>query len=159
MAETNIGNIVQIIGPVVDIRFKEEHLPNLLNAIKIKGKDGEEITVEVSQHVGDDIVRCISMDSTDGFVRGMEAVDTGAPISVPVGENTLGRMFNVTGDAIDGKENVSSGPRAAIHRQAPAFDEQQTSTEIFETGIKVVDLICPYSKGGKVGLFGGAGVG
>ncbi|MGO1528039.1 F0F1 ATP synthase subunit beta [Senegalia sp. (in: firmicutes)] len=159
MAETNIGNIVQIIGPVVDIRFKEEHLPNLLNAIKIKGKDGEEITVEVSQHVGDDIVRCISMDSTDGFVRGMEAVDTGAPISVPVGENTLGRMFNVTGDAIDGKEDVSSGPRAAIHRQAPAFDEQQTSTEIFETGIKVVDLICPYSKGGKVGLFGGAGVG
>lgn len=159
MAETNIGNIVQIIGPVVDIRFKEEHLPNLLNAIKIKGKDGENITVEVSQHVGDDIVRCISMDSTDGFVRGMEAVDTGAPISVPVGENTLGRMFNVTGDAIDGKEDVSSGPRAAIHRQAPAFDEQQTSTEIFETGIKVVDLICPYSKGGKVGLFGGAGVG
>ncbi|NBI06030.1 F0F1 ATP synthase subunit beta [Senegalia massiliensis] len=159
MAESNIGNIVQIIGPVVDIRFDEENLPNLLNAIKIKGKDGEEITVEVSQHIGDDIVRCISMDSTDGFVRGMEAMDTGAPISVPVGENTLGRMFNVTGDAIDGKENVTTGPTSPIHREAPPFEEQQTSTEIFETGIKVVDLICPYSKGGKVGLFGGAGVG
>jgi len=159
MAESNIGNIVQIIGPVVDIRFDEENLPNLLNAIKIKGKDGEEITVEVSQHIGDDIVRCISMDSTDGFVRGMEAVDTGAPISVPVGDNTLGRMFNVTGDAIDGKENVTTGPTSPIHREAPPFEEQQTSTEIFETGIKVVDLICPYSKGGKVGLFGGAGVG
>ncbi|MBS4538321.1 F0F1 ATP synthase subunit beta [Clostridium sp. D2Q-11] len=158
MAENNIGKIVQIIGPVLDIRFDEDNLPNLYNAIDIEGKNGK-VVAEVAQHIGDDIVRCISMDSTDGFVRGMDAIDTGAPITVPVGETTLGRMFNVTGDAIDGKEDVTEGTKAAIHRQAPPFDEQETATEIFETGIKVVDLIAPYAKGGKVGLFGGAGVG
>ncbi|MBS4536439.1 F0F1 ATP synthase subunit beta [Clostridium sp. D2Q-14] len=158
MAEKNIGKIVQIIGPVLDIRFDEDNLPNLYNAIEIEGKEGT-IIAEVSQHIGDDIVRCISMDSTDGFVRGMDAIDTGAPITVPVGENTLGRMFSVTGEAIDGKENVTEGPKSPIHRSAPPFDEQETASEIFETGIKVVDLIAPYSRGGKVGLFGGAGVG
>ena len=158
MAEKNIGEIVQIIGPVIDIRFDEEHLPNLYNAIEIQGDNGK-VVAEVAQHIGDDIVRCISMDSTDGFVRGMDALDTGAPISVPVGETTLGRMFNVTGDPIDGKKQVKSDERSPIHRQAPPFEEQETATEIFETGIKVVDLIAPYARGGKVGLFGGAGVG
>lgn len=156
--EKNIGKIVQVIGPVVDIRFSKDNLPELLNAIEIK-KDEETITVEVAQHIGDDTVRCISMDSTDGLVRGMEAMDTGSPISVPVGEDTLGRLFNVLGNVIDGKEGVKTDRRMPIHRQAPAFEEQETSQEIFETGIKVVDLIAPYSKGGKVGLFGGAGVG
>ncbi len=156
--EKNIGKIVQVIGPVVDIRFKKDNLPELLNAIEIK-KGDEVILVEVAQHIGDDTVRCISMDSTDGLVRGMEAIDTKAPIAVPVGEETLGRLFNVLGEVIDGKEDVKTEKRTPIHRAAPSFEEQQTTQEIFETGIKVVDLIAPYSKGGKVGLFGGAGVG
>ncbi len=156
--EKNIGNIVQVIGPVVDIRFNEDNLPKLLNAIKIK--KGEEIlTVEVAQHIGDDTVRCISMDSTDGLIRGMEAIDTGESIAVPVGKETLGRLFNVLGDTIDGKEKLDTKLSSPIHKPAPSFEEQDTSQEIFETGIKVVDLIAPYSKGGKVGLFGGAGVG
>lgn len=156
--EKNIGNIVQVIGPVVDIRFNEDNLPKLLNAIKIK--KGEEIlTVEVAQHIGDDTVRCISMDSTDGLIRGMEAIDTGEAIAVPVGKETLGRLFNVLGDTIDGKEKLDTKLSSPIHKSAPSFEEQDTSQEIFETGIKVVDLIAPYSKGGKVGLFGGAGVG
>ena len=156
--EKNIGKIVQVIGPVVDIRFSEENLPELLNAIEIK-RGEDTIVVEVSQHIGDDTVRCISMDSTDGLVRGMEALDRQVPISVPVGKETLGRLFNVLGDTIDGKEKPSTKNMSPIHRQAPSFEEQETSQEIFETGIKVVDLIAPYSKGGKVGLFGGAGVG
>lgn len=157
MAENSIGKIVQVIGPVLDIRFTED-LPELNTAIEIDGPEGK-VIAEVAQHIGDDMVRCISMDSTDGFVRGMDAVNTGAPISVPVGEKTLGRMFGVTGKAIDGVEDVKDAPRMPIHRAAPSFEEQATTTEIFETGIKVVDLICPYAKGGKIGLFGGAGVG
>lgn len=156
--EKNIGKIVQVIGPVVDIRFNEDSLPRLLNAIEIQ-KGEESIIVEVAQHIGDDTVRCISMDSTDGLIRGMKAIDTGEPIAVPVGKETLGRLFNVLGDTIDGKEEISTDKKALIHRLAPTFEEQETSQEIFETGIKVVDLIAPYSKGGKVGLFGGAGVG
>ncbi len=154
----NIGHIVQIIGPVVDIKFTPGNLPALYNAIQIKKQDGEMLIVEVSQHLGDDVVKCIAMSATDGLVRGMEAVDTGLPISVPVGEQTLGRIFNVTGDAVDGKEapNVEKWP---IHRAAPSFEELSTQAEILETGIKVVDLLCPYLKGGKIGLFGGAGVG
>ncbi|HCX04469.1 MAG TPA: F0F1 ATP synthase subunit beta [Clostridiales bacterium] len=158
MADQNKGRIKQVIGPVVDIEFSEDNLPELLNAIEIK-MDDKTIVVEVAQHTGDNTVRCISMDSTDGFVRGMEAVDTGEPISVPVGEVTLGRMYNVLGEPIDGKELGEVKQRAPIHREAPKYEDQSTSTEIFETGIKVVDLICPYSKGGKIGLFGGAGVG
>jgi F-type H+-transporting ATPase subunit beta len=158
MADLNKGRIKQVIGPVVDIEFSEDNLPELLNAIEIK-MDDKTIVVEVAQHTGDNTVRCISMDSTDGFVRGMEAVDTGEPISVPVGEVTLGRMYNVLGEPIDGKELGEVKQRAPIHREAPKYEDQSTSTEIFETGIKVVDLICPYSKGGKIGLFGGAGVG
>ena len=156
--EKNIGKVVQVIGPVVDIRFKKDNLPELLNAIEIE-KGEEIILVEVAQHTGDDIVRCISMDPTDGLIRGMEALDTQAPISVPVGEETLGRLFNVLGQVIDGKEDVDTNKKMPIHRPAPSFEEQETSQEIFETGTKVVDLIAPYSKGGKVGLFGGVGVG
>lgn len=156
--EKNIGKIVQVIGPVVDIRFSEDSLPELLNAIEIE-REGKKLVVEVAQHVGDDTVRCVAMDSTDGLVRGMEAVNTGKSIAVPVGKETLGRLFNVLGEAIDGKEDVNAAQTAPIHRPAPSFEEQETSKEIFETGIKVVDLIAPYSKGGKVGLFGGAGVG
>nr|WP_300006054.1 F0F1 ATP synthase subunit beta [Tissierella sp.] len=156
--EQNIGKVVQVIGPVVDIRFKEDHLPNLLDAITIE-RTGETIVVEVSQHLGNDTVRCISMGSTDGLVRGMDCIDTGKPIAVPVGEKTLGRLFNVLGETIDGKEELTDTETLPIHREAPSFEEQETSQEIFETGIKVVDLMAPYSKGGKVGLFGGAGVG
>ncbi|MGM9974427.1 MAG: F0F1 ATP synthase subunit beta, partial [Clostridiaceae bacterium] len=155
----NIGKIVQVIGPVVDIRFEDDKLPALNNAIIIKVNDKEKITVEVAQHIGDDCVRCISMASTDGLVRGMECEDTGGPISVPVGKEVLGRMFNVIGEEIDGKGPVEAKKRMPIHRPAPTFAEQQTSAEILETGIKVIDLLCPYSKGGKTGLFGGAGVG
>ncbi|WP_426350834.1 F0F1 ATP synthase subunit beta [Alloiococcus sp. CFN-8] len=155
----NIGKIVQVIGPVVDIRFQEDKLPALNNAILIEINDKEKITVEVAQHIGDDCVRCISMASTDGLVRGMECVDTLGPISVPVGKEVLGRMFNVIGEEIDGKGPVETEKRLPIHRTAPSFAEQQTSAEILETGIKVIDLLCPYSKGGKTGLFGGAGVG
>lgn len=155
----NIGKIVQVIGPVLDVKFNsEKSLPNLLNALVIKHGD-KEIVAEVSQHVGDDTVRCISMSSTDGLVRGMEVVDTGAPISVPVGEATLGRIFNVLGEPVDGKEAPKSAPQLPIHRQAPSFEELQPTAEILETGIKVVDLLAPYLKGGKIGLFGGAGVG
>ena len=156
--EKNIGKIVQIIGPVVDIRFGEENLPELLNAIEIDNH-GERIVVEVAQHIGDDTVRCVAMGSTDGLIRGMDAVNTGKPIAVPVGRETLGRLFNVLGEPIDEKGEVKATKTAPIHRPAPSFEEQETSKEIFETGIKVVDLIAPYSKGGKIGLFGGAGVG
>lgn len=158
MAEGNVGKLVQVIGPVVDIRFSSEHLPALLNAIVIEGKD-QKVTVEVAQHTGDDTVRCVAMNSTDGLMRGMDAIDTGAPITVPVGKATLGRIFNVLGEVVDEKEAVVSQFHAPIHRAAPSFEEQETTTEILETGIKVVDLIAPYSKGGKIGLFGGAGVG
>ncbi len=152
------GKITQIIGAVLDIKFDTESLPALYNAVSIKRKNGNELIVEVAQHLGDDTVRCISMGPTEGLVRGMEAINTGSPISVPVGEATLGRMFNVTGDPIDDKP-APDAERWAIHRQAPKFEEQATSTEILETGIKVIDLLCPYQKGGKIGLFGGAGVG
>ncbi len=157
----NIGKIVQVIGPTVDCEFKADSLPNILNAVKIKNPEtNKDLVVEVALHIGDNVVRCVAMASTDGLVRGMEAVDTGAPISVPVGEKALGRIFNLLGDTIDGKEAISSeNKRLPIHRMAPSFDEQSTSSEMFETGIKVIDLLEPYSKGGKVGLFGGAGVG
>lgn len=159
MVDANIGKIVQIIGPVLDIKFSPEHLPALNNAIVITRQDGEKLTVEVAQHLGDDVVRCVAMASTDGLTRGMEAVDTGSPISVPVGEKTLGRIFNVVGEAIDNKPTPETEEKWSIHRPAPDFEEQSTEIEILETGIKVVDLLCPYSKGGKIGLFGGAGVG
>ncbi len=160
MAE-NIGKVVQVIGPTVDCEFPSESLPNILNAIKIKNETTkEDLTVEVAIHIGDNIVRCVALASTDGLVRGMKAVDTGAPISVPVGETSLGRLFNLLGDPIDLKTPLPNNvKRLPIHRQAPNFDEQVTSVEMFETGIKVIDLLEPYSKGGKVGLFGGAGVG
>ena len=155
---SNTGKIVQVIGPVVDIRFENE-LPALLSAIEIPLKDKDSLIVEAAQHVGDDLVRCIAMGSTDGLVRGLEAIDTGKAISVPVGDKVLGRMFNVLGREIDGLGEVTDAPRMPIHRAAPTFDEQQTSAEMLETGIKVIDLLCPYAKGGKIGLFGGAGVG
>ena len=155
----NIGKITQIIGAVLDIKFAEGNLPEINDAIKVPTKDGKELVVEVSQHLGDDIVRCIAMGSTDGLVRGMDAIATGAPISVPVGENTLGRMFNVLGNPIDEIDPPTGVETWPIHRKAPAFEEQATSQEMLETGIKVVDLLCPYQKGGKIGLFGGAGVG
>ncbi len=158
MANQAIGKITQIIGAVLDIKFRTEELPAINNAVEITRADGTKLIVEISQHLGDDTVRCISMGSTDGLMRGMEAVDTGAPISVPVGEKTLGRIFNVTGHAVDQKPDLD-GERWSIHRPAPKFEEQATETEILETGIKVVDLLCPYQKGGKIGLFGGAGVG
>lgn len=154
-----IGKIVQVIGPVVDILFENGELPELMNAIEIPLKDGDPLVAEVAQHIGDERVRCVAMGSTDGLVRGMEAVDTQAPICVPVGEKVLGRMFNVLGRSIDGLEALTNVPQMPIHRAAPAFGEQQTSAEMLETGIKVIDLLCPYSKGGKIGLFGGAGVG
>lgn len=155
----NIGKIVQVIGPVVDIRFTSDNLPAILNAITIKFDNGDVMTAEVAQHVGDDIVRCIAMSSTDGLVRGMDCVDTGSPIMVPVGDEVLGRMFNVLGQPIDGLGEVDAKKYMPIHREAPSFAEQMTSSEILETGIKVIDLLCPYAKGGKIGLFGGAGVG
>ncbi|MCM2271650.1 MAG: F0F1 ATP synthase subunit beta [candidate division Zixibacteria bacterium] len=160
MAE-NIGKVVQVIGPTVDCEFPSESLPNILNAIKIKNDlTKTELTVEVAIHIGDNIVRCVALASTDGLVRGMKAVDTGAPISVPVGESSLGRLFNLLGEPIDNKTPLAANQkRLPIHRMAPTFDEQVTSVEMFETGIKVIDLLEPYAKGGKVGLFGGAGVG
>ncbi|MCD7727676.1 MAG: F0F1 ATP synthase subunit beta [Ruminococcus sp.] len=158
MSEKNIGSIVQIVGAVVDINFPVNNLPNLLNAIEIKNGDNL-IVVEVAQHIGDDTVRCISMSSTDGLVRGMEAVDTGSPIKVPVGKETLSRMFNLLGEPIDNKPQVETKEKWSIHRDPPSFDEQIASSDVLETGIKVVDLIAPYLKGGKIGLFGGAGVG
>ena len=155
----NIGKITQIISAVLDIKFTEGALPEINDAIRIPLKDGRELVVEVSQHLGDDTVRCIAMGPTDGLVRGMDAIATGGPISVPVGENTLGRMFNVLGNPIDEMDPPTGVENWAIHRPAPAFEEQATSQEMLETGIKVVDLLCPYQKGGKIGLFGGAGVG
>ena len=158
MSEQNIGSVVSIVGPVLDIKFPSQSLPNLLNAIEIE-HEGRKVTVEVAQHIGDDIVRCIAMSSTDGLVRGLKAVDTGGPITVPVGKETLGRIFNLLGDPVDNQPAPEAKERWPIHRSAPSFEEQQSTTEILETGIKVVDLIAPYAKGGKIGLFGGAGVG
>ncbi len=158
MSTKNIGKVVQVIGPVLDIRFEDGHLPELLTAIEIMNGE-KKITAEVAQHVGDNVVRCISMNATDGMVRGMDAVDTGSPITVPVGDKCLGRIFNLLGQAIDNQPDPDAEERWPIHRQPPSYEEQETSTEILETGIKVVDLIAPYAKGGKIGLFGGAGVG
>lgn len=152
------GIIQQIIGPVIDIKFDEEQMPNLLNAIHIE-QDGKTIVAEVEQHIGADQARCIALSSTDGMYRGMEATDTGEPIKVPVGKEVLGRLFNVLGEPIDEKGSVETGQYQAIHRPAPDYKDQDTSSVIFETGIKVIDLLAPYTKGGKVGLFGGAGVG
>ncbi|MBQ7333502.1 MAG: F0F1 ATP synthase subunit beta [Clostridia bacterium] len=154
----NIGKVVQIIGPVLDIKFENGHLPNLLNAIEIM-HDGKKIVCEVATQLGDDVVRCIAMSSTDGMPRGVEAVDTGMGITVPVGEKTLGRIFNLLGEAIDNKEQPMADERWCIHRDPPSYSDQEGTSEILETGIKVVDLIAPYAKGGKIGLFGGAGVG
>ena len=154
----NKGTVIQVMGPVLDIRFGDDQLPQLLNAIHIPHGDGM-IVAEVAQHIGDNVVRCIAMNSTDGLRRGVEAIDTGAPITVPVGDECLGRVFNLLGQPIDNKAPVKGSEQWSIHRSAPAYDEQQPATEILETGIKVIDLICPYAKGGKIGLFGGAGVG
>ena len=159
MAEKNIGKITQIIGAVLDVKFAGGNLPEINEAIDITRSNGEKLVVEVAQHLGDDTVRCIAMGPTDGLVRGMDAVATGAPISVPVGENTLGRIFNVLGEAIDEKPAPTDVEYEPIHRKAPSFEEQATETEMLETGIKVIDLLCPFQKGGKIGLFGGAGVG
>ena len=158
MSEKNIGSVVQVTAPVLDIRFPEGSLPALLNAIELDNH-GTRLVAEVAQQIGDNVVRCIAMSSTDGLQRGAEAVDTGAPISVPVGEECLGRVFNLLGQPIDNKEPVKGSDQWPIHRPAPSYEEQQPATEILETGIKVIDLICPYAKGGKIGLFGGAGVG
>ena len=158
MDKQNIGTVIQIIGPVLDIKFPDGQLPQLLNAITVQ--NGEEtITLEVAQHVGDNVARCIAMAGTDGLVRGMKAVDTGGPITVPVGSGTLGRIFNLLGEPVDNQPAPETQERWPIHRPAPSFEEQESTTEILETGIKVVDFICPYAKGGKIGLFGGAGVG
>ena len=159
MANNNVGKITQIIGAVLDIKYSEGNLPEINDAIDVPLKDGSKLVVEVAQHLGDDTVRCIAMGPTEGLVRGMDAIATGAAITVPVGENTLGRMFNVLGDPIDEIDPPTTEEQWPIHRQAPAFEEQATSQEMLETGIKVVDLLCPYQKGGKIGLFGGAGVG
>ena len=158
MSEKHIGEVVQVIGPVLDIRFAHDELPALLNAIEIES-NGAKLTAEVAQQIGDDVVRCIAMNSTDGLVRGTKAVDTGGPITVPVGDACLGRVFNLLGDPVDNKPAPEAKERWSIHRPAPSYEEQMPATEILETGIKVVDLICPYAKGGKIGLFGGAGVG
>ena len=158
MSKQNIGTVIQVTGPVLDIRFADGQLPNLLNAIEIDNQ-GKKLVVEVAQLIGDNVARCIAMSSTDGLVRGAKAVDTGGPITVPVGEGCLGRVFNLLGEPVDDKPAPEVTERWPIHRDPPAFDEQQSETEILETGIKVVDLICPYAKGGKIGLFGGAGVG
>lgn len=154
----NVGKIVQIIGAVVDVRFDKDSLPRLLNAIEIDNH-GVKLTIEVSQHIGDDVVRCIAMSSTDGLVRGMDAIDTGHPIRVPVGRQTLGRIFNLLGEPVDEKPMPETQERWDIHRDAPSYEEQTATSEVLETGIKVIDLIAPYLKGGKIGLFGGAGVG
>jgi len=161
MAEPNYGKVAQVIGATVDCEFDSDHLPSLMNAIEIKNKEkGIDLTVEASLHIGDNLVRCVALGSTDGLVRGMPALDTGAPIAVPVGPVTLGRVFNLLGHPIDGKGEITEAKGySPIHKMAPAFEDQDTSTAIFETGIKVIDLLEPYSKGGKVGLFGGAGVG
>ena len=158
MPEKHIGKVVQVMGPVLDIRFADGELPELLNAIELQN-NGKPLIVEVAQHIGDNVVRCIAMAATDGLVRGAEAVDTGGPIKVPVGDACLGRVFNLLGEPVDEQPAPTGVEHWPIHRPAPAFDEQESSTELLETGIKVVDLICPYAKGGKLGLFGGAGVG
>ncbi len=158
MSEKHIGKVIQITGPVLDIRFREGELPDLKNAIEIEA-DGRKVVAEVAQQVGDDVVRCIALSSTDGLVRGTDAVDTEGPITVPVGDECLGRIFNLLGEPVDNKPAPEAKERWPIHRPAPSFEDQVPATEIFETGIKVVDLICPYAKGGKIGLFGGAGVG
>ena len=158
----NYGKVVEVIGPVVDIEFETDKLPNILNAIKIQSVTDDrelDLTLEVAQHVGNNIVRCIAMASTDGLQRGMKAVDTGGPITVPVGREVLGRLFNILGEPIDGKEPVQGRERLPIHRPAPKVDEVEPATTMLETGIKVVDLLAPYARGGKIGLFGGAGVG
>ncbi|HNY20634.1 MAG TPA: F0F1 ATP synthase subunit beta [Treponemataceae bacterium] len=154
----NIGKVVQVIGPVIDIRFGKGKVPNILNAIRVESAQGS-IVAEVLLHLGDETVRCIALSATDGLARGVDAIDTGMPVTVPVGPEALGRMLNVTGDPIDGKGPVAAKKRMPIHREAPGFEDQKPVTEIFETGIKVIDLIAPYAKGGKIGLFGGAGVG
>ena len=159
MQEKHYGVVVQIIGPVLDIRFSDGHLPDLLNAIEIEREGGEKLVCEVAQQLGDDTVRCIAMSTTDGMVRGVKALDTGAGIKVPVGPETLGRVFNLLGRAIDDKPQPVTCEKWSIHRDPPSYDEQASTTEMLETGIKVVDLIAPYVKGGKIGLFGGAGVG
>ena len=158
MPEQNIGKVIQITGPVLDIRFEDGKLPALLNAIELDNH-GKKLVVEVAQHIGDNVARCIAMSGTDGLVRGADAVDTGGPITVPVGEECLGRVFNLLGEPVDNKPAPKTEERWSIHRPAPSFEEQESNTEILETGIKVVDLICPYAKGDKIGLFGGAGVG
>ena len=158
MTKQHIGTVVQVIGPVLDIRFADGELPELLNAVTLE-LGGKTLTAEVEQHIGDNVVRCIAMSSTDGLERGAQAVDTGSPITVPVGEVCLGRIFNLLGEPVDNQPAPENAERWAIHRPAPSYEEQQSTTEILETGIKVVDLICPYAKGGKIGLFGGAGVG
>ncbi|WP_295153731.1 F0F1 ATP synthase subunit beta [uncultured Ruminococcus sp.] len=158
MESTNIGKVVQIVGAVVDVRFDKDNMPNLLNALEIDN-NGTKLVVEVAQHIGDDVVRCIAMSSTDGLVRGVDAVDTGRAISVPVGRETLSRMFNLLGDPVDNLPAPETAERWEIHREPPSYEEQTAANEILETGIKVIDLIAPYLKGGKIGLFGGAGVG
>ncbi|HXF59381.1 MAG TPA: F0F1 ATP synthase subunit beta, partial [Candidatus Saccharimonadales bacterium] len=157
----NIGSIIQVIGPTVDVRFDPEHLPPILNALRIDYPEQNiHLTVEVALHIGDEVVRCVAMSSTDGLVRDMKAIDTGGPIKVPVGRQTLGRVFNLLGEPIDQGAPVAQPElKLPIHRAPPAFDEQETVARIFETGIKVVDLLAPYAKGGKIGLFGGAGLG
>ena len=154
----NEGKITQIMGAVIDVQFEKENLPNLYDAVKIPLADGY-VIAEVMQHLGEDTVRCVAMSSTDGLQRGAKAIATGNPIQVPVGDKVLGRVFNVLGETIDGKDEVKAEEKWSIHRDAPAFVDQKPVTEMFETGIKVIDLIAPYAKGGKVGLFGGAGVG
>ena len=158
MQGNNVGKVVQVIGAVVDIKFDSENLPNIYNAIEIDLGDRKLIT-EVEQHIGDDIVRTIAMESTDGLKRGLDAIDLGRPISVPVGEKVLGRLFNMLGQPIDQCGSVDTDKQYPIHRAAPSFDEQSVEPAMFETGIKVIDLLAPYQKGGKIGLFGGAGVG
>lgn len=159
MADKSVGKIIQVMGAVLDIKFSDKGIPEIHDAINIERKEGGRLVVEVAQQLGDDVVRCIAMGPTDGLIRGMDAVSTGGPITVPVGEQTLGRLFNVLGDVIDNKPAPETEHRSPIHRAAPEFDELSTNAEILETGIKVVDLLCPYQKGGKIGLFGGAGVG
>src|SRR6266852_2636856 len=164
MAEQKVGKVIQVIGPAVDVEFEEGHLPAIYNAVRIvdKGDLGKvpmDVVVEVANHIGENQVRCIAMKPTDGMVRGMKAIDSGAPISVPVGEQTLGRILNVLGEPVDNKGPVKAKERWPIHREPPKFEEQSTEIEMFETGIKVIDLLEPYTKGGKTGLFGGAGVG
>ena len=157
----NKGKIVQAVGPIVDVEFKDQHLPELLTALVISLPNNSSLTIEVAQHIGDDVVRCVAMGPTEGLVRGMEVISLDHPIEVPVGESTLGRMFNVLGEPIDGLPlgEVSKAKKMSIHRNPPKFKDQSVKTEIFETGIKVIDLLCPYVRGGKIGLFGGAGVG